>query len=265
MKHLACAVPILLLLASAEPRLAAQSISPPISEYRGVKARGSFVVTNQTLFPLTVVLQPKGFKVTEDGDLYDVPLDTTVVTLRLSALSFRLQPRQAYTVFYEAQADTVPYWFNVWSGITGSKTESGINLRIELPHVVYLYQKLKLSATDITIRSVRYRPADRQIIVEFSNSSPRLGRVQSVVASADKVKSQEAAGFPLFPESIRRMRMPWADTLPPQKVEVRFDGFRLASTDIVVDTTTAPPPAPVDSAAPGSVLPADARDSSATR
>ncbi len=265
MKQLVSAIPILLLLAAAPTPVAAQSISPPISEYRGLKARGSFIVTNQTLFPLTVVLQPKGFKVTEDGDLYDVPLDTNAVKLRLSAMSFRLQPRQAYTVFYEASTDTVPYWFNVWSGITGSKTESGINLRIELPHVVYLYQKQKLTAGDITIRSVRYRPAEKQVIVEFANSSPRLGRVQSVVASAERVRNQEAAGFPLFPESIRRMRMPWADSLPPQRIEVRFDGFRLNSTDIVVDTTAAPPPAPADSAPPAAAQPAETRDSSATR
>ena len=69
MKQLVSAIPILLLLAAAPTPAAAQSISPPISEYRGLKARGSFIVTNQTLFPLTVVLQPKGFKVTEDGDL----------------------------------------------------------------------------------------------------------------------------------------------------------------------------------------------------
>ena len=115
-------------------------------------------------------------------------------------MSFRLQPRQAYTVFYEATVDTVPYWFNVWSGITGSKTESGINLRIELPHVVYLYQKQKLSAADITIRSVRYRPADKQVVVEFANTSPRLGRVQSVVASAEKVRVPGGSRLPPLSE-----------------------------------------------------------------
>ena len=119
-----------------------------------------------------MVLQPKGFQVNEEGDLYDIPLDTAVVKLRLSTLSFRLQPRQAYTVFYEADADTVPYWFNIWNGITGSKTESGINLRIELPHVVYLYQKLKLAEPDITIRSVRYRPPTTR----SSSSSPTGAR-----------------------------------------------------------------------------------------
>lgn len=250
-------------LMTAPVPVAGQSVSPPIVEYRGDKARGSFIVGNQTLYPLTVVLQPKGFQVDEEGDLSDVPLDTAIVALKLSTLSFRLQPRQSYTVYYEVKADTVPYWFNIWSGITGSKTESGINLRIELPHVVYLNQKEKLKEADVAIEWVHYLPIDKQIVVAFKNASPRLGRVQSVTASADKAKSQEAAGFPLFPGSVRRMRMPWPDSLPPQRIEARFDGFRLSSSDIVRDTTAARPAA-ADSMAQGTRAPA-ARDSSATR
>jgi hypothetical protein len=257
-------IAVLALALGATP-LAAQSVSPPISEYRSNKARSSFIVANQTLYPLTVVLQPKGFKVTEDGDLYDVPLDTAAVKLKLSTMSFRLQPKQSYTVFYEATSDTVPYWFNIWSGITGAKTESGINLRIELPHVVYLYQKDRLSESDISIHWVHWQPASHQVVVEFANSSARLGRVQSVTGSADKVKSQEAAGFPLFPNSVRRMRMPWADSLPPGKIEARFDGFKLVSTDIVQDTTSTPPPGTAETVAPAPGAPAGARDSSASR
>ena len=56
----------------------AQSVSPPIAEYRE-KARASFNVSNQSVFPLTVVLQVKGFVVDEDGELRDVPLDTARV------------------------------------------------------------------------------------------------------------------------------------------------------------------------------------------
>lgn len=256
MKHLQTILSAILLGTAAFTPAAAQSVSPPISEYRTPKPRGSFVVTNQTLFPLTVVLQPKGFHVNEEGDLFDIPLDTARVKLKVSTLSFRLQPRQAYTVFYEADSDSVPYWFNIWSGITGSKTQSGINLRIELPHVVYLYQKDKLREGDVAIRYVRYRPADKQVVIEFSNSSIRLGRVQSVVMSAPKAKDAEAAGFPLFPNSVRRSRMPWADSLPPQRVEVKFDGFKLTSTTIEVDTTAAPP-------APPAPAPPEARDTSA--
>ena len=90
------------------------------------------------------MLQVKGFVVDEAGELRDVPLDTTRVHVKLSVLSFRLQPRQTYTVFYEASTDSAPAWFNIWNDITGARTESGINVRIELPHVVYLNQRERL-------------------------------------------------------------------------------------------------------------------------
>jgi hypothetical protein len=220
-------------LALALP-LAAQSVSPPIVEYRD-KARGSFVVTNSSLFPLTVVLTPKGFHVNEDGELADVPLDTARIKLKLSTLSFRLQPRQAYTVFYEATVDSAPTWFTIWSGITGAKTDGGINLRIELPHVVYVNQKARLPEAEVAIASARYSATDRELTVELRNAGGSLGRAQQVLASAAGPARQEAPGFPLFPNSVRRARIPWTDSLPPTKVEVRFDGFKLESTDIIVD------------------------------
>ncbi len=222
--------------------LAAQSISPPIAEYRE-KARGSFVVTNGTLFPLTVVLTPKGFQVSEDGELTDVPLDTTRIHLKLSAMSFRLQPRQAYTVFYEARADSTPAWFSVWAGITGARTDNGIQLRIELPHVVYLNQKARLPQGDVTITAVRYQPVQQQVVVELRNTGASLGRAKQVTVSAEGVPNRQGAGFPLFPHSTRRTVIPWTDSLPPASVEVRFDGFQLESTGIVTDDGR-PPEAP---------------------
>lgn len=228
--------------------LAAQSVSPPIAEYRE-KARGSFVITNGTLFPLAVVLTPKGFQVSEDGELTDIPLDTATIHLKLSALSFRLQPRQAYTVFYEATADSVPAWFCIWSGITGSKTDTGIQVRIELPHVVYLNQKQRLPQADVTLTSAHYSRADQQVVVELQNLGTSLGRAQQVTVSADGAKSQQIAGFPLFPESTRRAVIPWSDSLPPVAVEVRFDGFRLQSPVALNDASTISLP-PRDTAAP---------------
>lgn len=220
-------------LALALP-LAAQSVSPPIVEYRE-KPRGSFSVTNNTLYPLTVVLTPRGFAVNADGELTDVPLDTTRIKLKLSTLSFRLQPRQAYTVFYEATTDSVPSWFTIWSGITGARTDAGINLRIELPHVVYVNQKERLPQADVHLVSARYSATDRAITVELRNDGQSLGRAQQVVASGASSSRQDAPGFPLFPNSVRRARIPWADSLPPARVEVQFDGFKLQSTDIIVD------------------------------
>ena len=219
----------------------AQSVSPPIAEYRE-KARGaSFNVSNQSVFPLTVVLQVKGFVVNEDGELRDVPLDTTRVRVKLSVLSFRLQPRQTYTVFYEASTDSAPAWFNIWSGITGARTDAGINVRIELPHVVYLNQKARLEESDVRLVSATHQPVDHRITIELENTSPRIGRARSIVVSAPDTKDVDGPAFPLFPNSRRRVVVPWEAVAPPKRVEVRFDGFRLATDSIVTDTTAVIP------------------------
>jgi hypothetical protein len=226
---------------AACPVVRAQSVSPPIAEYRE-KARASFNVSNRSVFPLTVVLQAKGFVVNEEGELRDVPLDTTRVHVKLSVLSFRLQPRQTYTVFYEARADSAPAWFNIWSAITGARTESGISVRIELPHVVYLNQRQRLQEADVRLVSAVHRPGDRRVTIELENVSPRIGRAQSIVVSAPRAKSSAGPAFPLFPTSRRRVVVPWEQADRPARVEVRFDGFRLATDMIATDTTSAAPP-----------------------
>src|SRR6476660_7671818 len=83
------------------PSLAAQSVSPPIAEYQE-RARSSFQLINSGIFPLNVVLEVRGFSVTERGEVQDATLDTSKVHVKLSAMSFRIPPRGTYTVFYEA-------------------------------------------------------------------------------------------------------------------------------------------------------------------
>src|SRR2546426_12604812 len=95
---------------AAAPPLAAQSVSPPIAEYQE-RARSSFQLINSSIFPLNVVLEVRGFSVTEQGEVQDAPLDTSKVRVKLSAMSFRIPPRGIYTVFYEAAADSLPARF----------------------------------------------------------------------------------------------------------------------------------------------------------
>jgi hypothetical protein len=231
---------------------AAQSVSPPIVEHRG-RAKSSFVVGNESLYPLTVQLSVKGFEVDSAGTLRDVPLDTARVHVKLSTLSFRLQPRQRYTVFYEASADSLPAWFNIWSAVSGARTTSGLNLRIELPHVVYLNQQQKLAVADVQLRGAVWQPQRQEVVVELENTSGRIGRAQGVVARTPALPSAEGPAFPLFPHSRRLVAIPWAHAVAPARVEVRFDGFRVESEAIAVDSTAAPdaaPPAPVEAPAP---------------
>ena len=229
---------LLVVLAAPSPA-AGQSVSPPIVEHRG-SAKSSFVVGNESIYPLTVQLSVKGFEVDSAGTLRDVPLDTARVRVKLSTLSFRLQPRQRYTVFYEVRADSLPAWFNIWSAVSGARTTSGLNLRIELPHVVYLNQKEKLAVADVQLRGAVWQPARRELLVVLENTSGRIGRARLVVAEAPALPGAEAPAFPLFPHSRRWVSVPWAHDVPPARVEVRFDGFRVSSEAITVDSAAAP-------------------------
>jgi hypothetical protein len=222
----------LLLPASA---LAAQSVSPPIAEYQE-KARSSFQLHNGSLFPLTVVLEVRGFKVTEAGEVVDVPLDTSRVHVQLSAMSFRMPPKSSYRVFYEATGDTLPAWFNILSAMSGARTDSGLNVRLLLPHVVYLNQKQHLKKEEVAIRALELTAAGKARI-QLENVGPHLGRVLQVNATDGKVTSEPAGGFPLFPHSRRWTEVAWTGAALPSRISVRFARFSIDTT--VAATRTA--------------------------
>jgi hypothetical protein len=237
--------PASLLLAAAATALPAlaQTVSPPIAEYQE-RARSSFQLSNESIFPLNVVLEVRGFGVTEQGEVVDAPFDSTRVRVKLSAMSFRIPPRGSYTVFYEARADSLPAWFNILSAISGARTDAGLNVRILLPHVVYLNQKLPLRREEVVVRSFVADTARNRVRVQLQNTGPNLGRVLQVSAAQGKTVSPQAPAFPLFPGMLRWTELDWpADTLP-DRVTVKFAKFTL-------DTTLAPTlaAAPADSAA----------------
>jgi hypothetical protein len=210
-------------LALAHP-LAAQSVSPPIAEYQQ-RARSSFQLINSGIFPLSVVLEVHGFQVTEQGEVQEAPLDTTRVHVKLSAMSFRIPPRGTYTVFYEASADSLPAWFNIVSALTGARTDNGLNLRVLLPHVVYLNQKEPLTRDQVAIRALQVDSATGKLRVQLENLGPNLGRVQAVTASSGKVESPAGPGFPLFPHMVRWTTLDWPGPGSPERLAVRFAKF----------------------------------------
>jgi hypothetical protein len=221
---------------AAPGALAAQSVSPPIAEYQQ-RARSSFQLINSGIFPLSVVLEVRGFSVTERGEVEDAPLDTTKVHVKLSAMSFRIPPRGTYTVFYEATADSLPAWFNILSALTGTRTENGLNVRILLPHVVYLNQKEPLRKEQVAIRAFELDTAARKLRVELENLGPNLGRVQQVSAAAGKTISPPSAGFPLFPHAHRWTELDWPGPEAPERLTIRFARFSL---DTLLSATASP-------------------------
>ena len=214
---------LLVLLGILRP-LGAQTVRPAVVEYPA-QARGKFELVNESLFPLTVVLEPRGFHVEPSGELIEEPLDTTRVQVKISAMSFRIPPRETYTVFYEATTKSFPSWFLISSTLTGARTQTGLNVRIELPHVVYMLQPQPLRRADVAVHAFEFDSVAKRVRVELENTSAALGRVLSSEVSASGVKTIPGGAFPLFPHSRRTLEIPWTGHTTPERLVLRFANF----------------------------------------
>jgi len=213
-----------LFIASIARPLGAQTVRPAVVEF-SEQARGKFELVNETLFPLTVVLEPRGFHVEPSGELIEEPLDTARMRVKISAMSFRIPPRETYTVFYEATAKSFPSWFLISSTLTGARTQAGLNVRIELPHVVYMLQPQPLRQSDVIVHAFDFDSVGKRVHVELENSSTALGRVLSSEVSVAGKKPIPGGAFPLFPHSRRTLEIPWSEDLTPEKLVLRFANF----------------------------------------
>ena len=215
---------VLLLLGAVLRPLGAQTVRPAVVEF-SEQARGKFELVNETLFPLTVVLEPRSFHVEPSGELIEEPLDTTRIRVKISAMSFRIPPRETYTIFYEATATQFPSWFLISSTLTGARTQTGLNVRIELPHVVYMLQPQPLRKADVAVRGFAFDSASKRVHVEVENRGAALGRVLSSEVSSGGKAGVPGGAFPLFPNSRRLLDIPWSDDLTPEKLVLRFATF----------------------------------------
>lgn len=205
----------------------AQTVSPVIVEYK-VKAEGRFALTNNTLTPMAVVLEPKSFRITPDGDGVYRPLDSDI-HLQLSTMSFRLDPGQTYYVFYKAKADKLPAWFTIYSVFSSLHHKSGLNVRILLPYTVYIYPKkpLENGKDEVHVKQAVYLTQSKKIICDLENNGPDIERVQEVRIMSSGHESETAAGFPLLPGGRRHFEVSWKKKEPPQTLVFQFEHFTL--------------------------------------
>jgi hypothetical protein len=182
-------------------------------------------VTNSTLTPSIVVFEPKSFSIDLDGTGEFRPLNPEI-HLELSATSLRLEPHQSARVFYKASADNVPAWLCIYASFSSVKKVEGVNLRILLPHTIYLYQKAPLGIHNIEVESVRYDVATHRVLCELTNTSTMAGRAQSVEVTG-RHSSASAGGFPLLPHQKRILSVEWTAAQPPQSIDIEFEHFSL--------------------------------------
>lgn len=203
----------------------AQTVRPVVVEYYGTTAKGRFELVNDGLVPLTVVLEPKSFDVTETGDAIYRPLDSRI-RLRLSTMSVRIPARQSRFVFFEARCDSIPAWFVITSTFSGLPRRQGLQVLVELPHTVYLEQKDLLQRDDVRVETAAYSAAEKWILIEVENRGPRLGRATQIEAIT-KGERRDYPSFPLLPGGRRQIIIPWDAARAPDRVTIKFQGFTL--------------------------------------
>ena len=206
----------------------AQTVRPLINEL-GNPAKGRVEYVNDASVPLNVTIEAKSFSVSEKGEITYRPLDSNI-RLKLSATSFRVPPQQSYFLFYEATSDKAPAWFVIYAAFSGFgfKTQEGMNVRVQLPHTVYLLPKDRVEKPDVHIVSAVYNAGSNSVKVVTENSGANFGRVQQAFVSGGK-KRQEGPGFPVFPQSRREMEYSWQGDQPPDRISLEFERFKVES------------------------------------
>lgn len=203
----------------------AQTVRPLIAEL-GNPARGRVEYVNDSNFPLTVIVEAKSFTVSETGEMTYAPLDPKI-KLKLSATSFRIPPQQSYFLFYEASSENAPAWFVIYAAFSGfpMKTQQGLNVRLELPHTVYLLPKKSLDKSEVQITKAEYNSATKKLAIAVENTGPSFGRV--LTSTLIGTKRQDGPGFPLFPHARRLFEFAWEGGGGPQRIQLEFEKFKV--------------------------------------
>lgn len=205
--------------------LSGQSISPAISEYKGA-AKSRFDIVNNTLVPVHVVLEAKSFSITPDGKGLFRPLDPGI-HLKMSDMSFHLEPQRTHYVFYSVTAEQLPAWFTVYATFAPVTKTQGINVHIQLPHTVYLYsKKATIQERDVEVGDAHFINGLNQVAINVTNNGGQLGRAQEVILIAGNKKAS-SSGFPLLPSGNRSLALDWKEAHPPEFVHIRFPNFTM--------------------------------------
>jgi hypothetical protein len=214
-----CGLLVLVAVLRAVPG-AAQTILPPIGEYRG-SASGMYELRNDGDAPLAVMIEPRSFTINADGQVEFAPLDPGVV-LQLPTTSFTIPAGQSHYVFYKLKSKQLPAWFGIINTLTKAAPASGgLRINFVLPHMVYVYQKKKLGKKDVAGRILPGKEPGEQVL-ELENLSDKLSRVSAVEPIGG---GTPLPGFPFFPRQVRRIVL---KPMQQAALRVRFqDGLKM--------------------------------------
>jgi hypothetical protein len=136
-------LPALLLLCATGAR--AQTISPVITEVSakpGKSISGSFQIRNDGLVPFVAVIEkPQSLAFVNGKPNLQSLVPTT--TLELSEMSARIGAKQSHEFAYRLRCETLPCSTVIYTVITGSHLDSGMQIALHLPSTIYACPKAK--------------------------------------------------------------------------------------------------------------------------
>ncbi len=207
--------------------LAAQQVSPAVSEYQGVaassKVEGHFDLSNDSMNTLYITIEAKSFTINPDGNAVFTPLKSEI-HLELSSTSLRLGPKQRRTVYYRVSGPGSPAWFCIYSNFSGLPRRNGMDLQLELPHTVYLYGKNRTRAEQLAFVDLKQSPG--HVTGRITNHSANIVRLTGLDVSGEHFKKTEG-GFPLLPGGVRDIDLVLPDSRPAQALRARAAGFHI--------------------------------------
>lgn len=216
----------LLFLLLASGCVFGQSVDPVIQEYENT-AKGSFDVVNQGDSPLIVTISTSSFSVQENGQMTFRALDPGI-HIKLSAMSLRLAPHETSRVFYSATAEQLPAWFVIYAAFSAPprKDISGLNLRLELPHVVYLLPKHRGLKKDELSVTASYDSQTQNVHCTVQNLGDNFGRIQRLQVIGGS-KSEDGSSGGMFPKSQRVFDIEWKNHQAPERIVLQFKNFKV--------------------------------------
>lgn len=123
----------------------AQTESPLVQEF-GKKISGSYTIRNDTLKPVSLVIESYSITYDSAGQHYH-PLDSSI-HLQLSETSTRLSPQETHEISFRAKCDTYPCQLAFANELVightqGDKDHPSVAICVILPEVVYACDKAK--------------------------------------------------------------------------------------------------------------------------
>jgi hypothetical protein len=105
-----------------------------------------------------------------------------------------------------------------------------MNVRLQLPHTVYLLPKQSVEKPEVRIERAELSPSGNKVLLEVENTGDNFGRVLETQFVYSK-KKQAAPGFPIFPHSKRIFEVPLEakvdDANAPVEFILQFEKFKV--------------------------------------